>query len=101
MATAVSTIEGFSLTLAQKIVKGKYLKEQGNAEFKTAGMDAAKLQKAMRLYHESINHLSGLDSSQFTALMPGTKAEKLSDAQKAEIDDTVVACYNNMAGGML
>ncbi|KAJ3012475.1 UNVERIFIED_CONTAM: hypothetical protein HDU68_001173 [Siphonaria sp. JEL0065] len=97
MATTADTIEGFNLTLAQKIVKGKDLKEQGNAEFKTAGVDASKLQKAMRLYHESINYLSGLDSSQFTAMMPGAKTEKLLDTQKAEIDDTVVACYNNMA----
>ncbi|KAI9340261.1 hypothetical protein BDR26DRAFT_895571 [Obelidium mucronatum] len=93
-----ATKQPFNLSLSEKIERGRELKEEGNAQFKTAGSDAAKLQKAMRLYHESINYLSGLDSSQFTAMMPGAgKAEKLTDAQKKEIDETVVACYNNMA----
>ncbi|ORY47445.1 TPR-like protein [Rhizoclosmatium globosum] len=41
--------------------------------------------------------MSGLDQSQYASMMPGAPAQKVSEAEKKEINDTLVACYNNLA----
>ncbi|KAJ3138795.1 hypothetical protein HK100_012255 [Physocladia obscura] len=85
-------------SIQTKIAKGKELKELGNAAYKAAAADKTALTTALRKYHEAVNYFSGLDNAQFNSMVPGkSDTAALSEAEKADIDVNLIACYNNMA----
>ncbi|KAJ3355744.1 hypothetical protein HDU83_002749 [Entophlyctis luteolus] len=87
------------LSSQEKIARGKELKEMGNQAYRTAGTDKIQLTNAMRRYHEAVNYFTGLDNSQVPGMMPATlkQAPTLSEAEKSDVEQNLVACYNNMA----
>ncbi|KAJ3158383.1 hypothetical protein HDU86_002849 [Geranomyces michiganensis] len=76
-------------TVAEKLATGKAAKDKGNAAFK-----AGHIQEALREYHTATLYLTGLDNAAMSAFVP---QNPLADAVKAEIKDTLKACYSNMS----
>ncbi|KAJ3299034.1 hypothetical protein HK104_010049 [Borealophlyctis nickersoniae] len=64
--------------LAEKMAKGKELKDKGNASFK-----AGDIKNALKGYHEATLYLIGLDSSSVQGFVPS--AAQVGEDQKREI----------------
>ncbi|KAJ3081647.1 Tetratricopeptide repeat protein 9A [Quaeritorhiza haematococci] len=78
-----------TLTVEDKVNRGKECKDKGNAQFK-----AGNITEALRHYHEGVLYLKGLDTSELRAIVP---SEELAESLKVEIKKTLAACYSNMA----
>ncbi|KAJ3320589.1 Tetratricopeptide repeat protein 9A [Blyttiomyces sp. JEL0837] len=78
-----------SLSVGEKIEKGKSEKDLGNAEFKKGA-----IKEALRHYHTAILYLSGLDNAHLNAFV---KTESMAAEVKADIQSTILSIHNNMA----
>ncbi|KAJ3020166.1 Tetratricopeptide repeat protein 9A [Thoreauomyces humboldtii] len=76
-------------TINVKLAKGKEEKDKGNAQFK-----AGNVTEALRSYHTATLYLTGLDNAAMSAFVPG---QALAEELKADIKETLKACYSNMA----
>ncbi|KAI9137504.1 hypothetical protein BKA69DRAFT_893650 [Paraphysoderma sedebokerense] len=83
------------LSNAEKIQKGKELKDKGNQHFKNG-----EIQVAIRSYHESLLYLSGLvrpDKQDAVPFVSGSSGQApLTDTEKEDARSAIVAVYNNM-----
>ncbi|KAJ3176142.1 hypothetical protein HDU87_005519 [Geranomyces variabilis] len=76
-------------TVDEKLQTGKAEKDKGNAAFK-----AGQIPEALRAYHTATLYLTGLDNAAMAAFVP---QNPLAETIKAEIKDTLKACYSNMS----
>ena len=76
------------MNISEKILKGISLKEEGNACF-------AQLEylKAVRLYHEAICYLKGLDAGKYESFV----TEKISDQERIRVKVELQKIKTNMS----
>ena len=90
-----------ALSLEDKLKEGQAKKEQGNTEFKSGNYSKGirypfanwskqlVINEALRLYHESILYLKGLDNSSLSAFVPSSG--NIADAHKTTIQEVNLA----------